>query len=193
MLGLPPNQILHAIADENRVFADGEITEGSARIGVSVPQGYATVSGIEALRLGAPGEVGQIAVADIARVTRSEKEQPAQIIRHNGERAFTLGVSALADRNVVEVGKRVEERLQMLIAGLPEGVEVAPIYEQHKVVDAAVSNFLIGLGQSVAIVIGALMLTMGWRAGIVVGATLALTVLATHLFHVCVRHSHGAH
>ncbi len=181
-LGLPPNQILAAIADENRVFADGEITEGSARIGVSVPQGYATVSGIEALRLGAPGEVGQIAVADIARVTRSEKEQPAQIIRHNGERAFTLGVSALADRNVVEVGKRAEERLQMLIAGLPEGVEVAPIYEQHKVVDAAVSNFLIGLGQSVAIVIGALMLTMGWRAGIVVGATLALTVLATIFF-----------
>ncbi|WP_082436379.1 efflux RND transporter permease subunit [Loktanella sp. 5RATIMAR09] len=181
-LGLPPNQILAAIADENRVFADGEITEGPARVGVSVPQGYATVTGIEALRLGAPGEVGQIAVADIASVTRAEKEQPDQIIRHNGERAFTLGVSALTNRNVVEVGNLVDERLAVLIAELPEGVDVAPIYEQHKVVDAAVSNFLVGLGQSVAIVIGALMLTMGWRAGIVVGSTLALTVLATMFF-----------
>ena len=181
-LGLQPNQILAAISDENRVFANGEITEGPARLGVSVPQGYATVAGIEALRLGAPGEVGQISVADIARVTRSETEQPGQVIRHNGERAFTLGISALTDRNVVEVGSGVEERMSVLVAQLPKGVEVAPIYEQHKVVDAAVSNFLVGLGQSVAIVVGALMLTMGWRAGIVVGATLALTVLATIFF-----------
>ncbi len=181
-LGLQPNQILAAISDENRVFANGEITEGPARLGVSVPQGYATVAGIEALRLGAPGEVGQISVADIARVTRSETEQPGQVIRHNGERAFTLGISALTDRNVVEVGSGVEERMSVLIAQLPKGVEVAPIYEQHKVVDAAVSNFLVGLGQSVAIVVGALMLTMGWRAGIVVGATLTLTVLATIFF-----------
>ena len=181
-LGLPPNQILAAISDENRVFANGEVTEGPARLSVSVPQGYATVAGIEALRLGAPGEVGQISIADIARVTRGETEQPDQVIRHNGERAFTLGVSALTDRNVVEVGGGVEERMSVLIAQLPTGVKVSPIYEQHKVVDAAVSNFLIGLGQSVAIVVGALMLTMGWRAGIVVGATLALTVLATIFF-----------
>ncbi|MDF1670688.1 MAG: efflux RND transporter permease subunit [Roseovarius sp.] len=181
-LGLPPNQILAAISDENRVFSNGEITEGPARLNVSVPQGYATVAGIEALRLGAPGEVGQISIADIAHVTRGETEQPGQIIRHNGERAFTLGVSALTDRNVVEVGGGVEERMGVLIAQLPTGVKVAPIYEQHKVVDTAVSNFLIGLGQSVAIVVGALMLTMGWRAGIVVGATLALTVLATIFF-----------
>jgi len=181
-LGLPPNQMLAAISDENKVFANGEITEGPLRLRLSVPQGYATVAGIEALRLGLPGKVGQIAVADIARVSRSEAKQPGQIIRHNGERAFTLGVSALTDRNVVEVGNRVEDRMNILIAGLPEGVEIAPIYEQHKVVDAAVSNFLVGLGQSVAIVVGALMLTMGLRAGIVVGATLALTVLATIFF-----------
>ena len=85
-LGLPPTQILAAISDENRVFADGEISQGPARVGVSVPQGYATVTGIEALRLGVPGDVGQIAVADIASVTRAEKEQPDQIIRFNGER-----------------------------------------------------------------------------------------------------------
>ncbi|CAN0518946.1 unnamed protein product, partial [Scytosiphon promiscuus] len=54
--------------------------------------------------------------------------------------------------------------------------------EQHKVVDEAVSSFLVGLGQSVAIVIGALMLTMGWRAGLVVGATLGLTVFSTLFF-----------
>ena len=181
-LGLPPDQILGIIADENQVFSNGEISEGLSRLGVSVPPGYISVEGIEALRLGAPGEVGQIALYDIARVVREETERPSQIVRHNGTRAFTLGVSALVDRNVVEVGRSVEARLDQLKAELPDGVEIVPIYEQHKVVDEAVSSFLVGLGQSVAIVIGALMLTMGWRAGLVVGATLGLTVFSTLFF-----------
>ncbi|MDF1803588.1 efflux RND transporter permease subunit [Thalassovita sp.] len=181
-LGLPPDQILGIIADENQVFSNGEISEGLSRLGVSVPPGYVSVEGIEALRLGAPGEVGQIALYDIARVVREETERPSQIVHHNGARAFTLGVSALVDRNVVEVGRSVEARLDQLKTEVPDGVEIVPIYEQHKVVDEAVSSFLVGLGQSVAIVIGALMLTMGWRAGLVVGATLGLTVFSTLFF-----------
>ncbi|MDZ4049248.1 MAG: efflux RND transporter permease subunit [Limnobacter sp.] len=181
-LGLPPDQLLGIIASENQVFANGAVTADTVRIPLSVPQGYATVEGIEALRLGAAGEVGQATVYDLATVSRHEAEQPTQIIRQNGVRAFTLGISALTDRNVVAVGQAVETRLAELAERLPEGTELIPIYEQHKVVDEAVSSFLVGLLESVVIVVGALMVTMGWRAGLVVGATLGLTVLATVFF-----------
>jgi len=181
-LGLPPQQILGILADENQVFTNGEITEGPARISLSVPPGYVSPEGIEELRIGLAGQVGQIAISDIARVTREKAEQPSQIIRQNGVSAFTLGVSALTDRNVVEVGDAVSARLDSLKAGLPTGVEVIPVYEQHRVVDQAVSSFLVSLAQSVGIVVAALMLTMGWRAGLVVGATLGLTVFSTLFF-----------
>jgi multidrug efflux pump subunit AcrB len=181
-LGLPPDQLLGIIASENQVFANGAVTADTVRIPLSVPQGYATVEGIEALRIGAAGDVGQATVYDLATVSRHEAEQPTQIIRQNGVRAFTLGISALTDRNVVAVGQAVETRLAELAERLPEGTELVPIYEQHKVVDEAVSSFLIGLLESVAIVVGALMVTMGWRAGLVVGTTLGLTVLATVFF-----------
>ena len=181
-LGVPPDQLIGVIASENKVFANGEITADTARIALSVPPGYATVEGIEALRLGAAGQVGQATVYDIATVRRHEVEQPDNIIRQNGVRAFTIGISALTDRNVVAVGEAVEARLAELAALLPEGTELLPIYEQHKVVDEAVANFLFGLMQSVIIVVGALMLTMGWRAGLVVGSTLGLTVMGTVFF-----------
>ncbi|MEI4233699.1 efflux RND transporter permease subunit [Roseovarius sp. D22-M7] len=181
-LGLPPTQLLGVIDDENDVFADGEVSEGTQRLRVSVPRGYIDTGGIEALRLGVPGDVGQISIFDIARVTRAEATQPEQIIRHNGKRVFTLGISALGSANVVEVGARVEERLARLIDEAPDGVAARPIYEQHKVVDDAVTDFLVSLVQSVAIVIGALMLAMGWRAGVLVGTTLVLTILATFFF-----------
>ena len=44
------------------------------------------------------------------------------------------------------------------------------------------TDFLVSLAQSVTIVIGALMLAMGWRAGVLVGTTLVLTILATFFF-----------
>ncbi|MGM0660989.1 MAG: efflux RND transporter permease subunit [Pseudomonadota bacterium] len=181
-LGLPPTQLLSVIDDENNVFDDGEISEGTRRLRISVPQGYIDTQGIGALRLGVPGDVGQIALFDIAAVSRDEAAQPEQIIRHNGARVFTMGVSALGTANVVEVGARVEDRLARLVEDLPNEVTVSPIYEQHKVVDEAIGDFLVSLALSVAIVITALMVAMGWRAGLLVGSTLMLTILATFFF-----------
>ena len=181
-LGLPPTQLLSVIDEENTVYPDGELTEGTRRLRVSVPQGYIDTQGIGALRLGAPGNVGQIFLSDIARISRTEASHPQQIIRHNGKRVFTLAVSALSSANVVDVGARVDDRLTALVADLPDGVTVRPIYEQHKVVDDAVTDFLTSLAISVAIVIAALMIAMGWRAGLVVGTTLLLTILSTFFF-----------
>ncbi|MGC9420945.1 MAG: efflux RND transporter permease subunit, partial [Rhodovulum sp.] len=151
-LGLPPDQVLGLLAGEGSILPEGALRANDDRLRLSLAPGYATVEGLEALRVGRIGGTEQISILDIARVTRIEAEDPQQIIRHNGERAFTLGISAIQTENVVDVGYRVEERLDDLRATLPAGVEIQPIYEQHKVVDAAVSSFIQSLALSVAIV-----------------------------------------
>ncbi|MBE0489428.1 MAG: efflux RND transporter permease subunit [Halomonas sp.] len=181
-LGLPPDQVLALLSGEGAILPEGSLRAEDARLRLNLAPGYDTVAGIEALRLGQAGGTEQISLLDIATVRRLEAEQPRQIIRHNGERAFTIGVSVIQTENVVDVGERVEARLDELRANLPTGVTLSPIYEQHRVVDEAVASFINSLALSVAIVIAALMLTMGLRAGIVVGATLGLTVLGTFFF-----------
>ncbi len=181
-LGVPPDQVLGLLAGENAVLPGGEIRADDARIRTALRPGYDTVEGIETLRVGRVGGVEQISVLDVANVTRQEAEVPQQVIRHNGVRAFTIGVSVIQSENVVEVGEQVEDRIRTIAAELPVGIEILPVYEQHRVVETAVSSFIRGLLESVAIVIGALMLTMGWRAGLTVGATLGLTVLGTVFF-----------
>ena len=69
--------------------------------------------------------------------------------------------------------------LQQLQQRLPVGVEISPIYQQHNVVDDAISEFFVNLVMSVAIVIGVLWLFMGWRIALTVGPTLLLTVMGT--------------
>ena len=131
------------------------------------------------MRIGRAGSTEVFRLADIATITREEVEVPPQLIRHNGRSVFTVGVSIVDGRNVVEVGRRVDERMQTIIGELPLGVEVEVIYAQHEVVDEAINEFLVNLMLSVATVVLALCLFMGWRAGAVVGSVLLLTVLGT--------------
>jgi multidrug efflux pump subunit AcrB len=104
------------------------------------------------------------------------------IIRHNGEEAFTLGVAGISPENIVEVGKRVDARLDEIKALIPLGIELQPIYQQHLVVETASNDFLVNLAMSVCIVVIVLAIFMGWRAAVVVGSTLLLTVVGTLLF-----------
>ena len=181
-LGIPPEQVMGLLAGENAVLPGGALRSQDTRLRVDLRPGFDTVEGIEALRVGTPGGTEQISILDIGRVSRAESETPQHIIRHNGVRAFTFGVSVIQTENVVAIGAQVESRLQELRAALPAGVEILPVYEQHKIVDAAISSFVQSLALSVLIVMAALMVTMGLRAGLTVGATLALNLLGTFFF-----------
>ena len=138
------------------------------------------MSEIAGLTVGVGGET--INIIDIANVWRGREVDPNELIRFNGMEAFTLGVSGIANENIVDVGHRVDDKLAELDSDIPFGVELHPIYQQHIVVEKASNDFLVNLAMSVAIVIVVLALFMGWRAAIVVGTTLLLTVVGTLFF-----------
>ena len=175
-LNVPPQVIARAIADANSVVDAG--STDTARI--AAPAGSDTVSEIAGLAVGVGGET--INLVDLAEVSRGRQPDPGQIVRFNGVEAFTIGVAGLASENIVAVGERVERRLAELERDIPVGVELHPIYRQHRVVEKASNDFLVNLAMSVGIVTIVLAVFMGWRAGAVVGSTLLLTVLGTLLF-----------
>lgn len=123
----------------------------------------------------------RVALGDVATITRRTVDRPDYVVLHDGVPAITLGVSVVPGRNVVEVGRAVEARLDALRADLPLGTKLHPIYEQHQVVDDAVRGFGINVLVSVAIVVAVLCLFMGWRPGLMIGSILLLTVSGTIL------------
>jgi multidrug efflux pump subunit AcrB len=187
-LGLPITQLLNTLQAENSVEEGGEIRVGDQSVRVVPKPGLGSLASLETLRVGRPGTTEQISLIDIAEIKRQATETPGQLIRYNGEPAFTLAVAGIADTNIVKVGEAVDAHLASLDSRIPLGVQLHPIYEQHQVVDEAIDSFMINLAMSVAIVIGVLCIFMGWRVGIVVGMTLLLTVLGTtffmRLFHI---------
>ncbi|EBA15852.1 transporter, AcrB/AcrD/AcrF family protein [Roseobacter sp. SK209-2-6] len=178
--GISIAAISNSIATSNSVRSAGLLDSGKAETRMNVPEGSDTVSEIAGLSIGTQGEV--INVIDMAKVYRGRQANPSLIVRYDGVEAFTLGVAGLATENIVDVGKRVDQRLNELDQQIPYGVELKPIYQQHVVVEQASNDFLLNLATSVAIVVTVLALFMGWRAAIVVGTTLLLTVVGTLLF-----------
>jgi len=181
-LGLSTQQILGIVQSENTVADAGTVTLDGMRIRIISGEGFDSLKEIENLRIGKAGTIEQISLMDIATIRREPTEIPDNLVRFNGEDAFTLGISGLSDANIVTIGRAVEARLEQLKSRIPLGVEIHPIYEQHKVVDEAINGFIDNLIVSVAIVIVVLCLMMGWRIGLIVGATLLLIILGTLLF-----------
>lgn len=179
-LGIDPQLIAQALATSNSVSQAGTVNAGDARTQIQSAEGSDTVNEIAALTIGIGGEL--LNLIDISDVSRGRQDNPAQIIRYNGQSAFTLGISGTANENIVDVGNRVDAHLAALTTEIPYGVDLHPIYQQHVVVDESSTGFLINLAMSVGIVVLVLALFMGARASIVVGMTLLLTVVGTLLF-----------
>ena len=179
-LGVPPDALRQAIGNANTVVSAGSVEQAGRTIRIDRPQGSDTVEEIRNLTVGVQGEI--IRIGDMAEVRRARVDDPGEIIRFGGEEAFTLGVSGKDGLNIVDVGNAVDVKLDQLKADIPLGVTLHPIYQQHLVVDEASNSFLVNLAMSVSIVVLVLALFMGWRASVVVGVTLLLTVVGTVFF-----------
>lgn len=181
-LRIPVEQLLGILQSENSVLEAGRSRVDDQRLRLVVRPGMDTLASLEAIKLGLPGATEQLRLGDLASIKRQPTEHPQHLIRHQGIEAFTLAIAGVADTNIVEVGKAVEAHLEHLQPRIPLGVDIHPVYEQHRVVDEAVRSFMLNLALSVSIVILVLCLFMGWRVGLVVGTTLLLTVMGTLFF-----------
>ncbi len=177
---VPIQAINQAIANADSVNASGSVRTENERTTILTAEGSDSVSAIAGLSVGSQGQV--INLFDMSDVYRGRQTDPDVVIRFDGSEAFTLGIAGLSSENIVEVGKRADAKFAELDSQVPFGVEIQPIYQQHVVVEQASNDFLVNLALSVTIVVAVLALFMGWRAAIVVGTTLLLTVVGTLLF-----------
>lgn len=178
-LNLPVSQITSTLSAENTVASAGEQVLGDRRVRLISRPGLDSVTALENLRIGRPGTNEQLLLSDLAEVSRQEVDNPDQLIRYNGQPAFTLAVSGQTDQNIVDIGKAVDAYLDTLLPRIPAGMEIHPVYQQHLVVADSINGFFVSLLLSFSIVIAAFYFSMGWRVGIAIGVTLLLTVLGT--------------
>ncbi len=178
-LGINEEQIYAQLQAKN-IVADG----GRVRVGTEYPAldptgSFQSAEEMLDLVIGSDRTGRQLLLRDVATIERDYQEPPRRILKFDGKPAIGLGISTIAGGNVVTMGNGVRARLDALKRDQPIGIEIGEINFQPESVTTAVNDFVLNLALSIFIVVVVLLLAMGLRAGMLIGAVLLLTILGT--------------
>lgn len=180
-LGISVSNIYNTLSQQNTVVDAGDVTVGQKRVIISPSGAIDSVEAIQNLLIASSSDNMLLYLKDVAKVWRGYKSPPQKIMRFNGQPAIAVGISNVLGGNIVEIGSAVDEKLAESLSRRPIGIELHEFYHMGKIVDAAVQNFVVNVVAALVIVIVTLLIFMGLRSGIVIGAILLLTIFATLL------------
>ncbi len=181
-LGVSPAEILSTLNGQNETTYSGYYDNGDRRVKVTVGDKFRTPDQIGELIIQGH-EDDQLRLKDIATVEKAYETPQRNSMEYDGERAVGMVIAAGSGTDIVKVGKQVEKRLEELSSErLPVGIECHKVFFQPDQVTSSLTTFVINLIESVLIVIAILMLTMGFRSGLMIGISLVVIVIGSFLF-----------
>ncbi|MDC5812566.1 efflux RND transporter permease subunit [Vibrio europaeus] len=180
-LNLDMNTVVGLLSQQNSVQSAGEVMVNGQTLTIRPNGTMSSEQELEELIIHGRDTGNLIRLKDVATISRGIQEKPSNVVTFNGKAAINLAISFGAGVNVVEVGKALETELEALENIRPVGVEINYFYNQSAEVEKSVDDFIVSLGQAVAIVIIVLLFAMGLRSGIIIGAVLLLTVMGTFI------------
>jgi multidrug efflux pump subunit AcrB len=187
-LGISPQTLIDALARQNTVSPAGSAEGRSDRVFVRIgdKNGAERLAGsFQNARdvADVPIEAGgrMLKLGDVAQVHSGPEDPPQFTVRHDGQPVLMLGLTFERSGNVLKLGAALDERMARIKAALPLGVAVDKVADQPTIIDESVWEFERSFLEALAIVLAVCFLSLGWRTGIVVAASvpLVLAVVAT--------------
>jgi multidrug efflux pump subunit AcrB len=115
-------------------------------------------------------------LGDIASVRRAYVEPPQPLFRFNRVPAIGLAISMRPGGDILRLGANVQRALDRVTGELPIGIEPHPVAEQPRIVTQSIDEFMLALGEAMAIVFLVSFLSLGLRAGAVVACPIPLVL-----------------
>ena len=178
-LGLSTSNIYNILSQQNAVVAAGDVKIGDQRLVIDPSGAIDSVDAIQNLLISADAEGKVIFLKDIARVWRGYQEPSEKIYRLNGDSAIALGISGVLGGNIVKISQAVDEKISASEGLRPLGIELHEFYHQGNIVDESVQTFVVNVIAALVIVIITLLVFMGVKSALVIGAILLMTIFAT--------------
>ena len=180
-LGIPPTEILAALARQNPVAPAGVVETGSTRVHLRVGGALDGVAAVRAVPVvGADGRT--LRIGEIAEVRRGLADPPSAAIYHEGRPAVLVAVAKQRGFNVLALGESLQAEIAAIRADLPTGLSLAAIADQPKIVAESIAEFLTKFVAALLVVLLVSLASLGLRAGLIVALSVPLTLSAVFMF-----------
>ena len=179
-LGLTVADLARLTASADAKAPAGELRSDTVDLNVEIAGEFDSLDRIRSIAL-AEGPNGEfIRVGDVADVEKGARTPAASMGFTNGRRAVFVTAFLQPELRVDQWSEAADAVVADFAASVP-GIRVETIFRQGDYVDDRLHGLAGDLMMSALIVFGVLFVMMGWRAALIVGSALPLTVLAVLL------------
>ena len=178
-LGIAPDAIAATLDARNTIIPGGEIDTGDRTFAL-VPSGeFGSVGDVGNLLVRAPADDSLIALRDLANVSRGFADPAPRRVYFNGAEAIVLAIVMQPNESVLNYSARAEIAIDELRQTLPLGINLDVVTWQADQVASAVYGVSANVLQTLAIVLGVVVVFLGVRTGLIVGSIVPAVMLAT--------------
>jgi multidrug efflux pump len=176
--GLTPGVIAQAVAQRNVFAAAGFVEVGGSELALKVSGDAQRPEDLGTTLIALPGG-GTVPLAQLARIERVNQDPPLTGAFVDGSPAAVVAVSMDPSLNVVSFAERLRTEVNRLEQELPAGMAFVPITDQAQIVTHQLKQVRQVFIETTVIVMGVVVLFLGLRTGLIVGAIVPTTVLGS--------------
>lgn len=178
-LGVHPAEVLLTLNSQSSTVYSGYFESGDKRLRIGLDGELRDIEDLKNLIIRGH-EKDLLKLSDVADIYYDYQKPVRNSMRYDSAPAIGLLISAEQGTDIIKLGKQVDRKLQeMQSTVLPAGIGFHKVFFQPEIVENAISTFIINLIESVAIVILLLMLTMGFRSGVIIAVSLIVIVFSS--------------
>lgn len=172
--------VARVLQERDQLSPTGQVIQGGSSIAIQTGDRAARSSDLAAF----PIPVGNGAVVPLGAlgtIRQAPQDPPQGGAFFNGKPAVILGISMQNGQNVLSFASALDERLDAVRPTLPAGLKAQTVTDQAGVVATELNKVGQVFVETLVIVLGVVMLFLGWRSGLVTGTIVPMTVLGTGL------------
>lgn len=170
------------IRGQNIEIPSGALDTGIEKINVKAKGTFTHIDEIRNVIVNVSPENGAVTrLSDIAQVELG-LEETSYKIKEGHNKAVLLTGYFQKNKNIVLVGRDVEEALRRFQKTLPEDLHFEEVLYQPKTVDRSVHDFAMNLLQGVGFVIVVVFIGMGLRNAVIVSTAIPASIFITFIF-----------
>ncbi|MGV2873450.1 efflux RND transporter permease subunit [Colwellia sp. E150_009] len=178
-LGISPQALISELQQQNIIRSGGEVDTGVKSFIVEPSGNFGSVSDIADTYINIPNSQDFIALKDVVNIKRGYIDPPDKLAYFNGKPAIFFAISMLPKYNILKYAPRIKTKLNDIISSLPIGYQLDIATYQPDQVEKTVRGVSINVLQTLTIVLVVVVLFLGLRTGLIVGAIVPFVMLAT--------------
>lgn len=158
-MNVTPVQVRQALAANNFLAAPGSTKGALIELNLTTNTDLRNVNDFKRLII-RQETAGVVRLEDIADVILGAEDYETEV-RFSGVTAVFMGVFVLPNANTLDVIKRVRDEMQSIQSDLPSGLEASVAYDATEYIDAAITDVVKTLIETLVIVIIVIFLFLG--------------------------------